>query len=284
VLLAVFLGHGRPAPGSEDGVFSWPDAALRIDRFASLVCEAAAPWSPLQQLCLAVAEPPETVEHLSPVLEFETARALAANELGISFRHLRALSPPAARELARCGGFLHFDALIELDPRSARFLAGRRSLRFGTLFKLEPAAAAALGAHQGPLALNAVEHIGDDAIEGLAMHEGFLALNGLVALSERSAEALARHEGPLCLNGLTTLSRPAATALAQSRHGLALNGLCEVDDSTVAALTRHSGPWLLCPLIGLVREGRQPAEAAGRRDRSAPPSWVGSRRVGSGPR
>lgn len=92
---------------------------------------------------------------------------------------------------------------------------------------LEPAHAAALARHRGPLHLYAVE-VTDAVAECLGRHSGALMIGVPDEVPIGRLAALVQHRGPLALNGLRTLDEPRAAVLAAqpSVHGVAgLSGL-----------------------------------------------------------
>ena len=138
----------------------------------------------------------------------------------------------------------------------------RRCLSLKGLKSVDAETAQAIAGYTiGPILLDGLPTLSDDAARALAQHKRPLSLNGLTTLSDEAAKALGQHDGDwLYLNGLTTLSDAAAGALAQNKcDHLFLNGLTTLSDAAARALSRHKGRHLF--LNGLTTLSESAAEA-----------------------
>lgn len=180
---------------------------------------------------------PQAVTAVAPALEtasirtitVEDAKRLSQDRSGaLPLNGLTALSPEAAKELAKYDGWLSLNGLKEISDE----------------------AAVALGQHKGVLHLDGLTKFSDGAANALAGHRGELSLNGLTAISDESARALARHTGGrLMLKGLTTLSGESGKAFAGRKGGgptyqTVLDGLTSLAPEAAAALAgAHPHSW-----------------------------------------
>jgi len=99
--------------------------------------------------------------------------------------------------------------------------------------------------HDGPLSLDGLRTLSDEAAQALGSHKGDLSLNSLTALTDGAAEALVRHRDDISqrlVNGFTK------AAMALIGHGLVkttidLDSLCSVNRPMMAveAPNWHSG-------------------------------------------
>jgi|LakMenEpi03Aug12_release.lakeMendotaPanAssembly.Ray.scaffolds.fasta_scaffold47667_5 beta-lactamase regulating signal transducer with metallopeptidase domain len=195
-------------------------------------------------------------------LTAEQARTLVA-ELsvaqvpGVSVQIETGYGPQTMR---RC---LSLKGLKSVDAETAQAIAGYTigPILLDGLPTLSDDAARALAQHKRPLSLNGLTTLSDEAARALSQHKGWLSLNGLTTLSDEAAKALGQHDGDwLYLNGLTTLSDAAAGALAQNKcDHLFLNGLTTLSDAAARALSRHKGRHLF--LNGLTTLSESAAEA-----------------------
>ena len=113
----------------------------------------------------------------------------------------------------------------------------RRCLSLKGLKSVDAEAAQAIAGYSiGPVLLDGVATLSDDAARAIAQHKGWLSLNGLTTLSDTAARALSQHNGPLSLNGLTTLPDESARSLSQHKGWLSLNGLTTLSDEAAMAL------------------------------------------------
>jgi hypothetical protein len=97
------------------------------------------------------------------------------------------------------------------------------------------------GYSKGPLSLDGLTTLSDEAAKALAQHTGLLELDGLTTLDADTAKALAQHEGwDGQLPNLTALDSPDSVAIAQAlatRKGLlALPNLKKISPKTLTAL------------------------------------------------
>ena len=160
-------------------------------------------------------------------LSVENAKRLAQDKSGrLLLNGLTALSPEAAKELARFDGWLSLNGLTSMTKETAE----------------------ALGQHKGHLHLDGLTKLSDEAVAALARHYGGLSLNGLTSLSEEAAKALAKHTGGrLYLKGVTSLSTEAIKALAQRKVGgptslqVHLDGLTSLSAEAAAVLAQTTG-------------------------------------------
>ena len=135
-----------------------------------------------------------------------------ADELPKDTNEIESLTVEQARKLAET-----FPGVVIQVTVAKETLEWSNCLPLNGLKKLDSDVAQALaGYSKGPLVLNGLTSLSDEAAKALAQHKGSLYLNGLTTLSDEAATALAQYEGRLELNGLTTLSAEAATALAAS--------------------------------------------------------------------
>jgi mono/diheme cytochrome c family protein len=176
-------------------------------------------------LCLAAfgIATPHAEEKGAPTPTAEQAKQLAQDKSGrLLLDHLTALSPEAARELARHEGWLSLNGLTSLSNDAAE----------------------ALGQHKGQLHLNGLTQLSDATAKALARHNGELSLNGLTSLSDEGADAFAKHTGGrLSLNGVTSLSTDAVKALSQRKGGgpLQFHGLTSLSVEVAAVLSKMQG-------------------------------------------
>jgi hypothetical protein len=156
----------------------------------------------------------------------EQAKQLAQDKSGrLQLDHLTALSPEAAKELAKYNGWLSLNGLTSLSKETAE----------------------ALGQHRGQLHLNGLTKLSDEAAGALARHYGELSLNGLTAFSDEAGAALARHTGGrLYLKGVKSLSTEVGKALAQRKgggptHTVCLDGVESLTVEAAAAMAETHG-------------------------------------------
>ena len=153
----------------------------------------------------------------------DQVKQLAQDKSGrLILDHLTALSPEAAKELARHEGWLSLNGLKSLSNETAEALAPHKGqLHLDGLTALTPEAARALARHSGELSLNGLTEISDEAGVALAKHTGGrLYLKGVKSLSTEVVKALAQRKGggpthKICLDGLESLSVEAAEVLAE---------------------------------------------------------------------
>lgn len=159
-------------------------------------------------------------------LTVERARQLAQDRSGrLALTQLTALSPEAAKELAKHDGWLSLNGLKTVSPAAAEALALHRGqLHLDGLTSLSPEAAKALARHNGELSLNGLTEVSDEVGVALAKHTGGrLSLKGVKSLSTEVGKALAQRKGggpthKVCLDGVETLTVGAAAVLAET-HG-----------------------------------------------------------------
>jgi hypothetical protein len=133
------------------------------------------------------------------------------------------LDPKAAAILAAQDSELYLDGIKYLDVDSAKALAnheGENLLSLNGLEELDVETAEALAAHNGPLNLNSITSLTDQALRALAACNFDISLDGLVLLED--ASALKDHSGSLSLCGLREISDKVADQLAKRKGTLAL--------------------------------------------------------------
>ncbi len=107
----------------------------------------------------------------------DQAKQLAQDQRGrLILDHLTALSPEAAKELARHEGWLSLNDLKSLSNETAEALAQQK----------------------GQLHLDGLTSLSPEVARALARHNGELSLNGLTSLSDEVGVALAKHTGAYC--------------------------------------------------------------------------------------
>ena len=200
----------------------------------------------------------------------DQAKQLAQDRSGrLLLDHLSALTPEAAKELARHEGWLSLNGLTSLSNETAEALGQHKGqLHLDGLTALSPEAARALARHSGELSLNGLTTLSDEVGVALAKQTGGrLHLKGVKSLSTEVGKALAQRKGggpthKVCLDGLESLPVEAAEALAEThphnwdgrlpglktvsvevakalakrQHGLSLEGLTSLSDEAAKAL------------------------------------------------
>ncbi len=150
-------------------------------------------------------------------LTVDQAKRLAQERSGrLLLDGLTALSPEAAKELAKHDGWLSLDGLKSVSDATAE----------------------ALGQHKGQLHLDGLTKVSGGQAKSLARHYGELSLNGLTSLSDEAGVAFAKHTGGrLYLKGVKTLSTEVGKALAQRKGAGPSNKVCldGVESLTVGA-------------------------------------------------
>ncbi|QDU19758.1 DUF1588 domain-containing protein [Urbifossiella limnaea] len=195
----------------------------------------------------------------------DEARRLAQDKSGrLILDHLTALSPEAAKELARHDGWLSLNGLMSLSHETAEALAAQKGqLHLDGLTALSPEAARALARHNGELSLNGLTSLSDDLAAPLAKHTGGrLYLKGVKSLSTEVGKALAQRKGggpsnQVRLDGVQALTVEAAAALAEM-HGHNWDGrlpaMTTVPDDVARALAKRQGGLSLEGLTSLSEE------------------------------
>ncbi len=204
-------------------------------------------------------------EEKAVTITADQAKQLAQDRSGrLLLDHLTALSPEAAKELARHEGWLSLNGLKSLSNETAEALAQQKGqLHLDGLTALTPEAARALARHYGELSLNGLTSLSDEAGVALAKHTGGrLYLKGLKSLSTEVGKALAQRKGggpthKVCLDGLESLTVEAAAALAET-HGHNWDGrlpaLKTVPVDVARALAKRQGGLSLEGLTSLSEE------------------------------
>ena len=186
-----------------------------------------------------------------------------------SFDALTSLTPEVAEVLVALDGAISFNALRELDAKTAAVLAkhrpvaqfGHADLRLDGIKALSPEAAEALAGHEGKVLLHNLERLDSVPLaQKLARQWGEVRL-GLRELSPEIAAELAKHRGNeedltrpgvvqrrqdgaasvLRLDNLELLSPAVAEALSAHEGVLVLNGLESLDPAVAAALAKRVG-------------------------------------------
>lgn len=195
----------------------------------------------------------------------DQVKQLAQDKSGrLILDHLTALSPEAAKELARYEGWLALNGLKSLSNEAAEALAPHKGqLHLDGLTVLSPEGARALARHHGELSLNGLTSLSDEAGVALAKHTGGrLYLKGLKSLSTEVGKALAQRKGggpthKVCLDGLESLTVEAAAALAET-HGHNWDGrlpaMKNIPEDVARALAKRQGGLSLEGLTSLSDE------------------------------
>ncbi|GDX97453.1 hypothetical protein LBMAG47_31180 [Planctomycetia bacterium] len=228
----------------------------RIRRLAGVEEQPASPVRPLAAAAMASLLVAVLVTAAAPI------REARADELPKDTNKIESLTVEQAKKLVeefpgvtvevtskgfgpyKVGNCLPLNGITKLTPDVAQALAGysKGPLILNGLTTLSDEAATALAQHKGHLFLDGLTTLSTEAAKALAQHQGdWLSLDGLTTLSDEAATALAQHVRWLYLNGLTTLSDEAATALAQHKGYLFLNGLTTLSDEAAKALAQHEG-------------------------------------------
>ncbi len=195
----------------------------------------------------------------------DQAKQLAQDKSGrLIPDHLTALSPEAAKELARHEGWLSLNGLKSLSNETAEALAQQKGqLHLDGLTSLSPEVARALARHNGELSLNGLTSLSDEAGVALAKHTGGrLYLKGVKSLSTEVGKALAQRKGggpsnQVRLDGLESLSVEAAAALAElNGHNWdgRLPALKTIPEDVARALAKRQGGLSLEGLTSLSDE------------------------------
>ena len=216
-------------------------------RLSALV--AACTWCLTALLGLRAADPLPAGD--SSLTREQAAALVEQTEGPLVLAQLPGIDAEAALELARHGGGLALDGLVQLDAATAQALALHGQIPEDIPADLDVDALLAQVADlaegaDGP-DLDGIEQLlaGLGAAEGdgaAAAGDAWLSLGGLRQIDAALAMALAMHEGPLLLDGVTKLSLEAAQALATHVGELSLAGLKAFPEDVRAALAEHDGP------------------------------------------
>jgi beta-lactamase regulating signal transducer with metallopeptidase domain len=241
----------------------------RIRRLAGVEEQPASPVRPLAAAAMASLLLAVLVTAAAPI------REARADELPADTNQIESLTVEQAKKLVeefpgvtvevQFKGFgsyklkkcLPLNGITKLTPDVAQALAGysKGPLILNGLTTLSDEAATALAQHKGHLFLDGLTTLSAEAATALAQNEANLSLDGLTTLSTEAAKALAQHKGSyLSLNSLTTLSAEAAQALAQHKGDLSLNGLTTLSAEAAKALAQHKGDLSLNGLTTLSAE------------------------------
>lgn len=159
---------------------------------------------------------------------------------GVAVGRAEELTVDQAKRLAQDrSGRLLLDGLTALSPEAAKELAKHDGwLSLNGLKGVSDAIAEALGQHKGQLHLDGLTNLSEKGAKSLARHYGELSLNGLTSLSDEAGAAFAKHSGGrLYLKGVKVLSTEVGKALAQRKGGGPSNKVCldGVESLTVEA-------------------------------------------------
>ena len=208
----------------------------RIRRLAGVEEQPASPVRPLAAAAMASLIMAVLVMAAAPI------REARADELPKDTNQIESLTVEQARKLVE-----EFPGVtVEVQFKGFGSYKLKKCLPLNGITKLTPDVAQALaGYSKGPLILNGLTTLSDEAATALAQHKGHLFLDGLTTLSAEAATALAQNEANLSLDGLTTLSTEAAKALAQHQGDwLSLDGLTTLSTEAAKALAQHKGSYL----------------------------------------
>jgi mono/diheme cytochrome c family protein len=198
-------------------------------------------------------------------LTAERAKQLAQDKSGkLSLNGLTALSPEAAKELAKHEGWLSLNGFKSLSNETAEALAQHKGqLHLDGVTALSPEVARALARHTGELSLNGLTALSDEAGVALAKHTGGrLSLKSVKSLSTEVGKALAQRKGggpsnQVRLDGVGSLTVEAAAALAES-HGHNWDGrlpaMKSIPDDVARSLAKRQGGLSLEGLTSLSDE------------------------------
>lgn len=156
-----------------------------------------------------------------------------------------ALSPEAARALARFPGALGLGGLKELSPDVAAILAENPSWLTVGVETLSPEVATVLARHRGDLGLSRITSLTPAAARALAAAPGEIGLYRLATLDAETAAALATHRGDLDICNLKSLPLDAARALMGLEGNLNLDELPVVDAALAEVFASRQGGLLL---------------------------------------